>query len=101
MTKDWIKKPFKLNPVSQTITFQAIACPDKGKGAKVIVLTFPTQSPVRSEKIYMYDREVGYFMVEKGNNERKSASPKQVEPRAKSLDKKRKLKLRILHKCLH
>ena len=47
LTKEWIKRPFKLYLVPQTIFFQATTCPVKGRGVKVIVPTFTTQSAIR------------------------------------------------------
>lgn len=40
LTKDWIKRPSKLDLIPQTIVFQATSYPVKGRGEKVIVPTF-------------------------------------------------------------
>lgn len=52
MMQDWIKKPFKLDPIPQTINFHAQAHPTKGRGKKVTIPTFSAQSPIRSEIVY-------------------------------------------------
>lgn len=75
MTKEWIKRPFKLDPVPQIVVFQAIVRPVRGRGEKVTIPTFPAQSPIRLEMEYKHEREVGYFKVEKGKNKRKRDSP--------------------------
>ena len=40
MTKDWIKKPFPLDPIPDTVIFHAHACPERGIGRKVTIPTF-------------------------------------------------------------
>ena len=40
MTQDWIKKPFKLDPIPETVIFHAQAHPTKGRGKKVTIPTF-------------------------------------------------------------
>lgn len=35
LTREWIKKPFKLDLIPQAIPLQATTCPGKGKGPKV------------------------------------------------------------------
>ena len=52
MKKDWIKKPFPLDPIPDTIIFHEHARPERGKGNKVTILTFVAQSPIRPETIY-------------------------------------------------
>ena len=47
MMKEWIKQPFPLDPIPETIVFHAQARPKKGKGRKVIVPTFVLQSPIK------------------------------------------------------
>ena len=46
MTKNWIKKPFPLDPISDTMIFYVHAHPERGRGKKVIVPTFASQSPI-------------------------------------------------------
>ena len=58
LTREWIKKPFKLDLVPQNIPLQATTCPTRGKVAKVTIPTFHTQSPVRLEIIHQHEREV-------------------------------------------
>ena len=74
------KKPFKLDPIHQEVVFHATTCLEKGRGAKVIVPTFTTQSPVRLEILYKLDREVGYYRAHKGKGNRKITSPQQDGP---------------------
>ena len=59
MTKSWIKKPFPLDPVSETVIFHAHARPERRKGRKVTVPTFTLKSPIRPETVYQLDRLVG------------------------------------------
>ena len=40
MKKSWIKKPFPLDIVLDTVIFHAHACPERGKGRKVTIPTF-------------------------------------------------------------
>lgn len=61
LTKDWIKRPFKLDPIHQVVVFHAQAHPSRGQGAKVTVPTFITQSLVKPEIVHQLDREVGYY----------------------------------------
>ena len=77
--REWIKKPFNLDPNPLVVTLQDTTCPIKGKGAKVTVPTFPAQPPVRSKMIHQHERDVEYFRVDKGKNKRKRESPKQVD----------------------
>ena len=42
LTKDWIKRPFKLDLIPQVVVFHTQAHPYKGQGDKVIVCTFTT-----------------------------------------------------------
>ena len=77
MTKDKIKKPFKLDPIPETIIFHAQACLTKGRVKKVTILTFTTQSPIRPKMIYQLDRPVGYYHPQerKGQEKTKRNSP--------------------------
>jgi hypothetical protein len=81
LTKDWIKRPFKQDPIPQEVFFHAIAHPTKGRGAKVTMPTFTTQSLVRPEIMHQLDREVRYYRAQKGKGKRKITSPKQDEPK--------------------
>ena len=83
MTRYWIKKPFNLDLVTQVVTLQTTSCPIKGKGAKVTVSTFPSQSLVKPKMVYQHEMDVGYFREDKGKNKRKGESPKKVEPKTK------------------
>ena len=40
MTKDWIKKPFPLDPILDTMIFHAHAYLERGRGKKVTIPTF-------------------------------------------------------------
>lgn len=42
LTNEWIKRPFKLDPIPETVVFHAQARPAKGRGAKVIIPTLLT-----------------------------------------------------------
>ncbi len=81
LTKDWIKIPFKLDPIPQEMVFHAQAHPARDRGTKVIVPIFTTQSLVRPEVVHQLDREVGYYRAQKGKGKRKRTSPKQDEPK--------------------
>ena len=83
LMKEFIKKPFKLDPLPQFIIFQATTHPITGKGAKVIVQTFLSQSLVKPQMVYQHDRDVGYFRANKGRNKRKRDSPKKTKPGTK------------------
>ncbi len=71
MTREWIKKPFKIHLLPQVVPLQATICPAKGKGAKVTVPTFPTQFLVWPKIVHQHEREVEYFKANKGMNKRK------------------------------
>ena len=51
MTKEWIKQPFQLDPIPDTVVFYAQAHPEKGRGRKVTIPTFALQSPIRLDSI--------------------------------------------------
>ena len=51
MMKDWIKKPFPLDPIPDTMIFHAHARPERGRGKKVTIPSFATQSPIRPKII--------------------------------------------------
>ena len=40
MMLDWIKKPFKLDPILKIVILHAQACPTNGRGQKVTIPTF-------------------------------------------------------------
>ena len=40
LTKDWIKRPFKLDPIPQAVVFHTQAHLARGHGAKVTMTTF-------------------------------------------------------------
>lgn len=77
MMKDWIKKPFQLDPILDTMVFHAQARLEKGRGKKVTSPTFAAQSPIRPEIAYQLDCLVGYYHPpeRKRKNERKRTSP--------------------------
>lgn len=52
MMKDWIKKPFLLDPIPNTVIFHAHAHPKRGRGKKVTIPTFVAQSYIRLEIVY-------------------------------------------------
>lgn len=80
LTKDWIKRPFKVDPIPQVVDFQATTRPTKGGGAKVTIPTFIAQSLVRPEIVHQLDKEVGYYRAHKGKGKRKRTSPQQPKP---------------------
>ena len=82
LTRNWIKKPFNLDPVEETLTFQAIVHPTKGKGEKVTVPTFPAQIVVMPEMACRDDRDVWQFRENKGKYKGKREFPKQVDPKS-------------------
>lgn len=59
--KEWIKKPFQLDPIPDTIIFHTQARPKKGRGRKVTIPTFATQSPIKLEIVYQLDYLVGHY----------------------------------------
>ena len=46
MKRNWIKKPFPLDPIPDIVIFHAHAHPKRGKGRKVTIPTFAAQSPI-------------------------------------------------------
>ena len=75
MMKNWIKKPFPLDPIPNTIIFHANAHPKRGKGKKFTIPTFVAQSPIRPETIYHLDHLVGYYHPPERKGKRKRTSP--------------------------
>ena len=75
LTKNWIKRPFKLDLIPQVFVFHSQAHLDKGQGVKVAVPTFTDQSPMRLEIVHQLDREVGYYRAQKGKGKRKINFP--------------------------
>ena len=61
LTKDWIKRPFKLDPIPQMVFFHAQAHLAKGLVDKVIVPMLTDQSLVRPEMMHQLDSLVGYY----------------------------------------
>ena len=61
LTKNWIKRPFKLDLIPQTIVFQATTHPVKGRRENVTMPTFTTLSLVRPEIVHQLEKEFGYF----------------------------------------
>ena len=81
MTKDWIKKPFQLDPIPNTVIIYAQSCTKKGREKKITIPTFAAQSPIRPEIVYQLDCPVGYYhpLERKGKGKRKRSSPQRVE----------------------
>lgn len=77
MKKDWINKPFQLDPIPDTLIFHTQACLEKGRRKKVTMSTFAAHSPIRPEIIYQLDHLVGYYHPpkRKGKGKRKRSSP--------------------------
>ena len=46
LTREWINRPLKLDPLPNAPTLQEPTRPEKGKGVKVTIPTFQTQSPI-------------------------------------------------------
>ena len=82
MMQDWIKKPFKLDPIPETIIFHAQARPTKGRWKNFTIPTFAAQSPIMPATVYQLDRLVEYYYPQerKGKGKRKRSSPQRVEP---------------------
>ena len=81
MMKDWIKKPFKLDPICDTMIFHAQAHLEKGRGKKVTIPTFASQSPIRPEIVYQLDHPARYYHPpkRKGKGKRKRSSPQSID----------------------
>ena len=79
LTKDWIKRPFKLDPIPQVVVFHTTAHPTRGQGDKVTMPTFTTPSLVRLETMHQLDRKVGYYRAKQGKVKRKINYPQQVK----------------------
>lgn len=61
MMKEWIKQPFPLDPIPNTVVLHAQAHLEKGRGRKVTVPTFALQSPIKLETKYQLNYLVGYY----------------------------------------
>ncbi len=80
MTKSWIKKPFPLDLILDTVIFHAHAHPERVKGRKVIVPIFALQSPIRLKMVYQLDCPMGYYHpLKKKKEKRKIASPQRIQ----------------------
>lgn len=66
--------------IPQEVVFQDTTHPKKGRGAKVTVPTFTSQSPMKPETMHQLDREIRYYRALKGKGKRKITSPQQVKP---------------------
>lgn len=77
MMQDWIKKPFKLDPIPEIVIFHPQAHLVKGRGKKVTIPIFLAQSLIRPEMVYQIDRQVGYYHTQeiKSKGKRKRNSP--------------------------
>ena len=75
--KDWIKKPFQLDPIPDIMIFYMQSFLEKGRGKKVTIPTFAAQSPMRPEIVFKLDHPVGYYHPpeRKGKGKRKRTSP--------------------------
>ena len=60
LTRDWIQKPFRLDPLSNVPPLQAPTCPEKGKHKKVALPSFQEKLHVSHETVYKYLRDVAY-----------------------------------------
>lgn len=66
LTREWIKKPFKLDPIPLLVPLQGITRPIKGKGVKITVPNFQAQAPVRLDTVHRHEWEIEYFEVDRG-----------------------------------
>ena len=80
LTKDWIKRTFKLDPIPQVVVFHTTAFLVRGRGAKVVVPNFIAQFLVRTKIVHKLDIEVAYYRAKKGKQKSKRTSPKKDEP---------------------
>lgn len=84
LAREWIRKPFQMDPIPQVIYFQATTRPTKGKGTKVTIPTYPAKSPVRSKMIQQHEWKVEYFEADKGKGKRKRSAPRERKQVAKA-----------------
>ena len=60
LTREWIKKHFRLDLLPNAPTLQAPARPEKQKGIKVTIPTFEAQPPDQPETVYKHERDMVY-----------------------------------------
>ena len=75
MKKRWIKEPFPLDLVSDTMIFDVHAHLERGKGRKVTIPTFLLKSPIWPEVVYQLDCIVRYYHPPERKGKRKRVSP--------------------------
>lgn len=64
MTRAWVHMPYHLDPLPNVSTLQVPTRPEKGKGTKVTIPTYPEKLPVRPDIVYGHVRDVAYFEKE-------------------------------------
>ena len=61
MTKEWVRKPFRLDPLPNVLTLKAPTQPEKGKGKKATIPTFQARSLVHFGIFDGHARDLAYF----------------------------------------
>ena len=76
-----MKKPFKLDPILETMIFHVQSHIARGKGEKVTMPKFTSQLAVRLEMVHQLHRPAGDYRAKKGKGQGKRNSPQQAEPK--------------------
>ena len=76
LIREWIRKPFWMDPISQALPLQDITQTNKGKGTKITKPTYPTKSLVRPEMVHRHEREVEYSKTQKGKDKKRKEGPR-------------------------
>ena len=83
MTKGWVRKPFKLDPLPNSPTLQAPSWLVKLKGKKATIPSFQAQSLVHLKIFYEHARDMAYFGREE-KKKRKGKMSSKVSPKVKA-----------------
>ena len=81
LTREWINKPFRMDPLTNAPKLHAPSRSKKGKGVKATIPTFHAHSPIQPSTVYRHARDVAYIERER-KVKRKGVTKKELEEAA-------------------